>query len=733
MAVTNQELFNIFLANPNMSDAQIVSLMEKQGISPAQVSQTFGIPVNEVVSRASAVVPAGQSVNLGGTPVQSQYVIEGTGENQQIMLRPEAQQVQQEVQQVQQNSAYTAENVNKLASQILAQGTTSKWSGGLSPETSARYMADDLAKSGITDISQVGKGPDGIINKVTGEKLVSGYGERTKGNLWSGSYEGKGNTGFGVEFDDKGNPIFFTEGASSSTLKKDLLKLAAVGGAIYGLGGFEGLLSGGTGALGATEGLTLGELGLGTSDLAAATNVADVIGATEGGGLLTKTAADAAAFELANAGIAGGTAAFTPAQLALIEAGASAAEVAAAGATAGGLLTGAKTAAELATEKAAADAAAKVTGSLTAEELAKKAATSVLVNEVTKKVGDTASGLLQTGGSLLQSKESKEAAQKAASDIAKATQTAQEAAQFRPVGMTTRFGTSNYTYDPVTGRMISAGYQLSPEAKNAQDRLVGLAGRGLTQAEQAQQQFAPLQTGAQNLFGLGNQYISQSPQDVAQNYLNQQMALLQPGRELELANLQNRLQQQGRAGLSVAQGGTLGATTPELQALYNARAQQEAQLAANAQQFGQQNTLFGVNLLNQGAQAMGNYYGGQQAAYAPYTTALGQIQNLETAAQQPLQMGANLAQQASAAGARSGALGLEGTNIASKYLTGNDATFNPYASLFTAAGNPNSMFGQSIAKYLSGQATTPYDALSSTKYGDGLAGYEKMIADIYGS
>ncbi len=729
MAVTNQELFNIFLANPNMSDAQIVSLMEKQGISPAQVSQTFGIPVNEIVSRASAVVPAGQSVNLGGTPIQSQYIVEGTGDAQQIMLRPEAQQVQQETQQVQQNSAYTAENVNKLASQILAQGTTSKWSGGLSPETSARYMADDLAKSGITDISQVGKGPDGIVNKVTGEKLVSGYGERTKGNLWSGSYEGKGNTGFGVEFDDKGNPIFFTEGASSSTLKKDLLKLAAVGGAIYGLGGFDGLLS----------------------------------GAAAGG------AEAATAFDLANAGIAGGTASFTPAQLALIEAGASAAEVAAAGGATGlltggktaaqlaaeqlafetqnagasaltnldaasktGLLTGAKTAAELAAEKVAAEAA-KVTGSLTAEELAKKAASSVLVNELAKKTADTASGLLQTSGSLIQSQVSKEAAQKAAADIAKATQTAQESAQFRPVGMTTRFGTSNYTYDPVTGRMTSAGYQLSPEAKAAQDRLVGLAGRGLTQAEQAQAQFAPLQTAAQNLYSLGSQYIAKSPEEAAQDYINKQMQLLAPSRELDLANLQNRLFQQGRTGVSVAQGGTLGATTPELQALYNARALQDLQLSSQAQQAGQANTLFGSNLYDLGTAKLTNYYGGQQAAYAPYTTALGQVQALEGAAQQPLQMGANLAQQASAAGARSGALGLEGTNIASKYLTGNDATFNPYASLFTAAGNPNSMFGQSIAKYIAGTTATPYDALSSAKYGDGLAGYQKMIEDIYGS
>jgi len=113
---------------------------------------------------------------------------------------------------------YTAENVKKLAAQILAQNTTSKWTGGLAPEKAAMYMADDLAKSGISDISQVGKGEAGIINKATGEQLQSGYGERTKDNLWSGSYEGKGNTGFGVQFDAKGNPLFYTQGASSNDL-----------------------------------------------------------------------------------------------------------------------------------------------------------------------------------------------------------------------------------------------------------------------------------------------------------------------------------------------------------------------------------------------------------------------------------------------------------------------------------------------------------------------------------
>ena len=156
-------------------------------------------------------------------------------------------------------NSYTAENINKLAQQILAQNTTSKWTGGLDPKKAASYMADDLAKSGITDISQVGKGENGIINKATGEKLQSGYGERTKDNLWSGSYEGKGNTGFGVQFDAKGNPVFYTQGASSNDLvnllgDNKLLNAAAQIGAAY-FGGPAG-----SAALNAAMGKDIGDI-----------------------------------------------------------------------------------------------------------------------------------------------------------------------------------------------------------------------------------------------------------------------------------------------------------------------------------------------------------------------------------------------------------------------------------------------------------------------------------------
>jgi hypothetical protein len=289
--------------------------------------------------------------------------------------------------------------------------------------------------------------------------------------------------------------------------------------------------------------------------------------------------------------------------------------------------------------------------------------------------------------------------------------------------MTTRFGTSQFQVDPVTGQLTSAGYTLSPEAKAQQDRFMALSQQGLTQAEQAQQQFAPLQTGAQRLFGLGNQYLAQSPEAVAQNYLNQQMALLQPGRELELATLQNRLQQQGRGGLAVAQGGTMGATTPELQALYNARAQQEAVLAAQAQQAGQQQVLYGAGLLGQGTTAMGNYYAGQQSAYAPYTTAMGQVQGLETLGQQPLTTGINLGQISAQAGANVGQLGLKGAGLSTALATSADATRNLAAQSLIAAGNPNAQFGSAIGGLFGGGLQSAFSGtgLGASGFGTGLA------------
>ena len=433
-----------------------------------------------------------------------------------------------------------------------------------------------------------------------------------------------------------------------------------------------------------------------------------------GGGLLTAPATTAAltssqvaaaapsAFAgetLANAGLlSGGGAAVAPAA-ALAPAAVAPSAFAGEALADAGLLSGGTgmTAAELGVEAAYGGITPAAVAPATAA--AGTAAATGLLSGAASTVGSTLAnaliapgsigGLLQGAGGYLQTEESKAAAKLAAQNMTAATKAATEGAQFKPIGTTTRFGTSQFGYDPTTGQMTSAGYTLSPEAKAQQDRFVALQNAGLTQAEQAQAQFAPLQTGAQSMFSLGNQYLAQNPQDVAGNYLKQQMALLAPGRELELANLQNKLQQQGRGGLSVAQGGGYGATTPELQAMYNARAMQEAQLAANAEQAGQRNVLFGAGLLGQGSTAMGNYYTGQKQAYEPYTTASGQVQGLEALGQAPMTTSLGIGRDVSTAGARAGQLGIGGTQAAGNFATTSAATVNPLANILGGLGGSN--------------------------------------------
>jgi hypothetical protein len=254
----------------------------------------------------------------------------------------------------------------------------------------------------------------------------------------------------------------------------------------------------------------------------------------------------------------------------------------------------------------------------------------------------------------------REAANISAAAQREAARQAAEAAKFRPVGITSRYGTSNFQMSP-EGYLTGAGYNLSPDLKAYQDRLMGLTGGALTQAEQAQQQYAPLQTAAGGLFGLGQQYLAQSPEQVAAKYIQQQQDLLAPSRERQMAQLQNQLFQQGRGGLSVGATGTrpsgaagLGATTPEMEAYYNAIAQQDAQLAAQAQQAGQQNVAFGAGLFGTGANMLGQYQAGQVSALNPFTTYLGAGQTIEELGQAPLKLGAALGGQAAAYGANVG-------------------------------------------------------------------------------
>ena len=641
MAVTNEQILGFLTANPDLTDAQIVAAMEQYGVSPAQMASAVGLNEGEVAARVAATVPPGQSVTLGDTIVQPQYSVTGSGEDQQIGGL---------------ENVYTYKVGENQVGGAYNQysGTGELQRAGTQQEVNATKDFLTAALGGAALFGGLGGGLQGLFGGGAGTIGAAGT---------------VGTTGLTMaELAQLDLALGGAGGTAGATALANALTTGATVGTLTNLtgGSGAGALAGGAGLL-TTAGITGGTVaGMGGAGGLTA-GAGGVTGLTAGAGGVTGLTT-AGGLTAANTLLGGSTL----------------------GSTLGGLTTG-----------VVGSTLGSTLGSTVGSTLGSTLANTATGGLTAAQLGALLSGGLTMGGGLLQQQTSKEAALRAQQRIDAETAAAKQAAQFRPVGMTTRFGTSQFQVDPVTGQITSAGYTLSPEAKAAQDQFVKLAEAGITQAKQGQEQFAPLQTGAQSLFSLGNQYLAQSPEDVAKNYLAQQMALLQPGRELELANLQNKLQQQGRGGLAVSQGGTYGATTPELQALYNARAMQEAQLAAQAQQAGQQQVQFGAGLLGTGAQTLGNYYAGQTAAYQPYTTALGQVQALETAAQQPFTMGANLGQAAAQAGANVGRLGLAGAGQSVELATGQAATNNPYASILSGLG-ASPAFGTAAGNYLGG-------------------------------
>ena len=645
----SKQIIDFLLLNPDMTDAQIVGAMETYKISPAQMATAVGLSEGVVSARIAATIPQGSAKLLGDTWVQPNYQIIGSGQDQQVGG-------------VESVSVYkTTGGINDK----LAVGT----------DVQNYTPTGEFINTSKTRADQSFFG--GLVDAFKDPVVLAALGGAAAGGLFGGL--GAGGTAATVGADLAGLSGI-PAGAGALT--------AAESAALFGTGG---LTTGALTAGGLGTGITAGAGGLGLSTTGAGLGAAGTgAGITAGAGL-TGTGV------LAGSGL--GTALLGTGAGALTGTGILAGSglgTALLGTGAGTGVTGALTTGVGAGLGTGLGTGALSTGVGTGVGTALGTAAGTGLGGLTAaQIGALLTGGLTTGAGLLQQQTSKDAAVKAQAMIDTETAAAKKAAQFKPVGMTTRFGSSQFVVDPTTGQLTSAGYTLSPEAKNAQDRFVKLAEAGLVQAEGAQKAFAPLQTGAESLFKLGQGYLAKTPEDVAKDYLASQMALLQPGRELELANLQNKLQQQGRGGLSVAQGGTYGATTPELQALYNARAQQEAILAANAQQAGQKDVLFGAGLLGQGATAMGNYYTGQQGAYAPYTTALTQVKDLETLAQKPITMATDLAQLTSAAGAKIGDIGLKGAGQSVALATGPAATTNPYSTLLSGLGS-SPAFGQAL-------------------------------------
>jgi hypothetical protein len=345
-------------------------------------------------------------------------------------------------------------------------------------------------------------------------------------------------------------------------------------------------------------------------------------------------------------------------------------------------------------------------------------------------------------GSAMAGRSAQKAAQTSANAQLESARIAAEEQRFRPVGITSRFGSSQFGFGP-EGRLESAGYTASPEIQALQDRFSALYGTSLGQAEQAQAAGIPLGTAGQGLFGLGAQYLAQSPEAAKQQYIREQTDLLRAPRQEEEQRLAASVFGRGRAGLNVGAAGQ-----PELAALASARRTQELQLGAEAERAAQQRIGFGAGLFGTGAGLFGNQYGLQTQALAPFQQQFGVSQLLEQAAMQPLDIGAQLGGRAATAGANvgqsllTGGLGaaqtqLQGSLVGPSLMAQNisgagqqylqnrqqqqlfDRLLGPRTGGWGTATNTNAMYGPSgqYAGQFTPQAATWESAFQPNVYG----------------
>jgi hypothetical protein len=327
--------------------------------------------------------------------------------------------------------------------------------------------------------------------------------------------------------------------------------------------------------------------------------------------------------------------------------------------------------------------------------------------------------LLGAGASLLggfmQGESNKSAANTQANAQLEAARIAADAQRFRPVGVTTAFGKSNFGTD-AQGNLTSAGYTLSPEMAAQRDAFLAQAGgSGMNMIQQGQQ-------AGQGLFNLGQGYLATSPEQAAQSWMQKQQQLLAPSNDMAYARMQQNLQNTGRGGLSVAQGGNLGAANPEAQAYYNALAQQNAGLATQAQAEGRAQTSFGQGLLGGGIDLTSQ-------AYNPYKTQFGLAQTLESAGANSLSMGSELGGRAAQYGGNAGNTLYQG-GMAAANTMGTANKQNPWADAIGGAlGNQQLMSG--VANMFGPSRSSGFQDYISTGNTGGLS--PQLRNKLYGS
>ena len=153
--VTDADILGWFNANPNADDATIARVMKEAAVTPEQVARATNTNFTDVNNRYLAATGA------NNTNTFTDAITSGTSTTQDDLLSTLANNTADTTvatDTTADTSADTVSAADKLLGQILAQGTTSYWTGeGYgSVAANAENMTKLLTDIGITDISQFG-------------------------------------------------------------------------------------------------------------------------------------------------------------------------------------------------------------------------------------------------------------------------------------------------------------------------------------------------------------------------------------------------------------------------------------------------------------------------------------------------------------------------------------------------------------------------------------------------
>ena len=300
--VTNAQVASYLANNPGLSDAEIAQTMAQFNVTPAQMAAVTGIPESQVVSRVAAVTPAPAAPTPAAPPpaptqsvterLTNQILSQGTtnqwsGEgfgsttaNAKAMAKVLEKNGITDINQFGQQAVKEARTFipeTQIVGWLGQSRTPTNPNNTIQPDfdgegnivgyyeaaptgrvyenvpildgegNAAGTERNFLAPQQVQALGLTGNTPQTVmvptdktefVNKATGKPIDAEY-AFADGNIWSGTFAGKDSTAFGVQFDQQGNPLFYTTQGRGSSDRATFGTLASL--ALMTVPGLQGL------------------------------------------------------------------------------------------------------------------------------------------------------------------------------------------------------------------------------------------------------------------------------------------------------------------------------------------------------------------------------------------------------------------------------------------------------------------------------------------------------------